>query len=187
MTSLNHIFTKYSVNNSECSVYYYTFDSPLGDITAVADDSYLYMVCFEDSKNNESTIKSISKKLSCSFVEEKNEVLIKFEEELAAYLDGKLKKFTVPLKMIGTDFQKDVWKKLLKMPYGSTQTYGDLAKSLGRSASSSRAIGAACGANPHLLVVPCHRLVASNAKGGGFSSGVDRKEWLLNHEKKNNS
>lgn len=70
------------------------------------------------------------------------------------------------------------------MPYGSTQSYGDLAKSLGRSASHARAIGAACGANPHLLVIPCHRLVASNAKGGGFSSGLDRKEWLLNHEKK---
>lgn len=103
--SLNKIFTKYSTE-SGCSVYFHTFDSPLGKITGVADDSFLYMVCFEDSKNNDKNIQTISKELSCNFVEEKNKVLAKFQDELAAYLEGNLKKFTVPLKMFGSDFQK---------------------------------------------------------------------------------
>lgn len=81
---------------------------------------------------------------------------------------------------------QEVWKKMKEVPYGSTQTYGDLAKSIGRSASHSRAVGAACGANGHVFVIPCHRIVASNSKGG-FSSGVDRKEWLLLHEKKHDT
>lgn len=103
--SLEKIFTKYSTE-SGCSVYFYSFDSPLGKITSVADGNYLYMVCFEDSKNLEKTIQMLSKELSCNFVEEKNKILLLFEEELAAYLEGNLKKFTVPLKMIGSDFQK---------------------------------------------------------------------------------
>lgn len=77
---------------------------------------------------------------------------------------------------------QEVWNKLTEIPYGTTETYGDLAKDLGRSASHSRAVGAACGANAHLIVIPCHRLVATGSKGG-FSSGIDRKEWLIKHEK----
>lgn len=75
-----------------------------------------------------------------------------------------------------------MWDKLLQLPYGSTLTYGDLAKALGRPASHSRAVGAACGANSLLLVVPCHRLVASGSKGG-YNSGVDRKSKLIELEK----
>lgn len=72
---------------------------------------------------------------------------------------------------------------LYNQHYGTTQTYGELAKALGRSGSHARAIGAACGANAHIIVVPCHRIVASSSKGG-FSCGVDRKDWLLQHEMK---
>lgn len=71
----------------------------------------------------------------------------------------------------------------MELPYGSTQTYGQLAKALGRPPTHSRAVGAACGANGLLLVVPCHRLVASGSKGG-YNSGVDRKDKLIEHEKK---
>lgn len=76
-----------------------------------------------------------------------------------------------------------MWNKLLEVPYGSTNTYGDLAKLLGRPASHARAVGSACGANSHILLIPCHRLVSTASKGG-FSCGIDRKEWLLKHEKK---
>lgn len=76
-----------------------------------------------------------------------------------------------------------MWNGLLDISYGSTQSYGDLAKALGRPASHSRAVGAACGANAHVIVIPCHRLVASNSRGG-FSCGLDRKDWLLKHEEK---
>lgn len=78
---------------------------------------------------------------------------------------------------------QSVWQKLQELPYGSTQTYGDVAKALGRASSHARAIGAACGANSHLIVIPCHRIVASGSKGG-FTGGLDRKDWLLEHENK---
>ncbi|XP_026499651.2 methylated-DNA--protein-cysteine methyltransferase [Vanessa tameamea] len=167
-------------NNQVCV---YSFETPVGKIVAGADDDFLYVVIFEDSKNVEKTFQAISKKLSCHFVEEKNKILDQFESEIKEYFAGDLQKFTLPIKTLGSEFQKDVWDKLLAIPYGSTHTYGELAKVMGRPASHSRAVGAACGANAHLLVIPCHRLVASGSNGG-FSSGLDRKEWLLNHEKK---
>lgn len=78
--------------------------------------------------------------------------------------------------------EQEVWTKLQEMPYASTQTYGELAVTIGRP-GSARAVGAACGANAHILLIPCHRLVASGSNGG-FSCGLDRKEWLLHHENK---
>ncbi|CAH2096063.1 unnamed protein product [Euphydryas editha] len=150
---------------------------------ASADDDFLYMVMFEDSKNIEKTFHIRAMQLSCYFLEEKNKLLNQFENEVKDYFEGKLHRFSIPIKTFGSEFQKDVWDKLLEIPFGSTHTYGSLAKMMGRPASHSRAVGAACGANAHLLVVPCHRLVASNSNGG-FSCGLDRKEWLLKHEKK---
>ncbi|KAJ2949199.1 hypothetical protein O0L34_g6144 [Tuta absoluta] len=157
-------------------------DTPVGKVIAVADDDFLYIVSFEDSKNFEKKLQAVADELSCKFVEKQNSLLLKFELELKLYFEAGSKEFTIPLKTIGSGFQKEVWQKLLELPYGSTQTYGDIAKALGRPASHSRAVGAACGANAHLLVIPCHRVVATNTKGG-FTSGVDRKEWLLKHEK----
>ncbi|CAG4987068.1 unnamed protein product [Parnassius apollo] len=159
------------------------FDSPVGKIIGAADENYLYVVSFEDSKFFERKLQTLAEAINCYYIEGKNHVLQKLESELKQYFDGEIKKFTVSIKTIGSDFQKEVWNKLLEIPYGSTHTYGDLAKALGRPASHARAIGAACGANAHLLVIPCHRLVATGSKGG-FSSGVDRKEWLIHHEKK---
>ncbi|XP_050350576.1 methylated-DNA--protein-cysteine methyltransferase [Nymphalis io] len=166
--------------NNKVSVY--SFETPVGRIIAGADDNFLYFVIFEDSKNFERTIQAIAKQLTCNFVEEKNKILDQFESEIKEYFAGDLHKFTIPIKTLGSEFQKDVWDKLLEIPYGSTKTYGELAKDMGRLASHSRAVGAACGANAHLLVIPCHRLVASGSNGG-FSSGLDRKEWLIKHEK----
>ncbi|XP_072949351.1 methylated-DNA--protein-cysteine methyltransferase [Epargyreus clarus] len=182
---LSSILKKYS-KKSSVEVYVTTIDTTLGKLVAAADEDFIYMVSFEDSKNMEKYIQTISEQLSCTFVEDTNKLLQNFESELKDYLEGNLKKFTVPIKMFGSDFQKEVWNGLLNMPYASTQTYGDMAKVLGRPTSHSRAVGAACGANAHVIVIPCHRLVASGSKGG-FSCGIDRKDWLLKHEKDHSS
>nr|XP_021185543.2 methylated-DNA--protein-cysteine methyltransferase, inducible [Helicoverpa armigera] len=182
--SLYKILAKFS-KNSVSTVYVNNFESPVGQVTAAADDDFLYIVTFEDSKNFEKHFDTLAKELSCKYIESKNKVLEKFEKEFTDYIDGKLKNFTVPIKTHGSDFQKDVWNKLLELPYGSTQTYGDLAKALGRPPSHSRAVGAACGANALLVVVPCHRLIASGSKGGGYDAGVDRKDKLIQLEKSN--
>ncbi|XP_063363850.1 methylated-DNA--protein-cysteine methyltransferase [Cydia amplana] len=173
---------KYSKKSSKKTVYVCVFESPVGEVIAAADNELLYVVTFEDSKVFEKGFKTLSDELSCNFKQEKNGILNQFEEELKAYLNGDLKKFSVPIKTYGSDFQKEVWNKLLELPYASTMSYGDLAKAMGRPGSHARAVGAACGANSHLVVVPCHRLVGSTTKGG-FNSGVDRKEWLLQLEK----
>jgi O-6-methylguanine DNA methyltransferase len=87
----------------------------------------------------------------------------------------------VPLDLLGTDFERAVWRELLKIPPGRTTTYGSIAAELGR-ADAARAVGAAVGANPVSLIVPCHRVVGTTGSLTGYGGGLDRKEWLLRHE-----
>ena len=101
--------------------------------------------------------------------------------EIVGYLDGKVRHFTVPLAAEGTAFQKTVWSELLKIPYGKRRTYGELAAKLGRP-RGARAIGAACGANPVPILVPCHRVVGAEGALGGFGAGIAVKRALLELE-----
>lgn len=102
--------------------------------------------------------------------------------ELRAYFDGRLREFKVGIDLRGTDFQVRVWRKLAEIPYGQTWTYGELARRVGRP-GASRAVGAANGANPLPLILPCHRVVASGGKLGGFGGGLDAKRRLLAFER----
>lgn len=103
--------------------------------------------------------------------------------QLMEYFDGKRTTFDIPLHLEGTAFQKRVWQALLTIPYGHTASYSDIAIKAG-SPRACRATGGACGKNPISIIIPCHRVVASNGKIGGFSSGLHRKKWLLKHESK---
>jgi methylated-DNA-[protein]-cysteine S-methyltransferase len=100
--------------------------------------------------------------------------------ELDAYFSGILTSFTAPLAPSGTAFQRQVWNALLDIPYGGTTTYGALAKLLGNP-GAMRAVGAANGANPIWLLIPCHRVVGSQGLHG-YAGGLARKAWLLRHE-----
>jgi O-6-methylguanine DNA methyltransferase len=105
-----------------------------------------------------------------------------FLKALSAYFDGDVRALdAVPVDLSGTEFQLEVWTALRKIPAGRTLSYGDLAKKIGH-ASASRAVGAANGANPVSLVVPCHRVIASDGTLGGYGWGLERKRWLLEHE-----
>ena len=108
-------------------------------------------------------------------------VLAQAREELAAYFDGRLREFTVPLAPNGTEFQMRVWTALTKIPYGTTISYADLARRL-RNSAAVRAVGAANGRNPIPVIVPCHRVIGSDGSLTGFGGGLDRKRWLLQHE-----
>jgi methylated-DNA-[protein]-cysteine S-methyltransferase len=105
--------------------------------------------------------------------------------ELRAYFDGRLREFKVGRDLRGTDFQIRVWRMLAEIPHGATWTYGQLAQRVGRP-GASRAVGAANGANPLPLVLPCHRVVASGGKLGGFGGGLDAKRRLLAFEQSGN-
>jgi methylated-DNA-[protein]-cysteine S-methyltransferase len=106
----------------------------------------------------------------------------KAKREIIAYLEGGLKRFTVPMVLTGTPFQRAVWAKLLAIPYGRTRTYGQIAAELGKP-RAARAVGTACGSNPIPILVPCHRIVAGNGGLGGFGGGVGMKHDLLELER----
>lgn len=98
-------------------------------------------------------------------------------EQIEAFLDGERQSFELPIHVAGSPFRRAVWKEMLHIPYGRTWTYGQMARRVG-DVGASRAVGAACGANPLPLVVPCHRVVAAHGLGG-FGGGVPMKRWLL--------
>ena len=103
--------------------------------------------------------------------------------QIDAYFQGELTEFSVDLEPEGTDFQKRVWRQLEKIPFAETASYGDVARSIGKP-TACRAVGGANGKNPIAIIVPCHRVIGSNGTLTGYGSGIWRKEWLLEHEKK---
>ncbi len=108
-------------------------------------------------------------------------VLDNAKKQLAEYFSRKRQVFDLPLNPIGTDFQRAVWQQMLKIPYGETKTYGELATTLN---SAARAVGGACGKNPLPILIPCHRVMGANGKLTGFSGGegVATKQALLRLE-----
>jgi methylated-DNA-[protein]-cysteine S-methyltransferase len=102
--------------------------------------------------------------------------------QLDAYFAGQLKEFTVPLAPRGSAFQLAVWAELTRIPYGSTVSYGDIARALGKRPVASRAVGSANGANPIAVIVPCHRVIGSDGTLTGYGGGLARKELLLRLE-----
>lgn len=103
-------------------------------------------------------------------------------EQLAEYFAGKRQQFDVPLKLFGTPFQQRVWRELVRIPFGTTITYAQLALRVGKP-TASRAVGHANGRNPISIIVPCHRVIGANGKLTGYAGGVDKKQWLLAWER----
>jgi len=112
---------------------------------------------------------------------EKSSINSKAREELLLYFESKLKRFTVPLDMKGTDFQKKVWKELVNIPYGKTASYGGIAKAIGKPLAS-RAVGGANHKNPIPIVVPCHRVIGGDGSMVGYGGGLELKKMLLDLE-----
>ncbi len=101
-------------------------------------------------------------------------------KEFDTYFSGKNTSFSLPLSLEGTVFQKAVWKAISTIPYGQTRTYSEIAKKIGKP-RAMRAVGQACGANPVLIIIPCHRVVGASSLGG-YAGGIQQKKWLLKHE-----
>lgn len=105
--------------------------------------------------------------------------------QLQEYLAGRRRYFDLPLDPAGSPFQKKVWREMLDIPYGSTKTYGQIACAVG-SPRGARAVGMAANRNPIAIVIPCHRVLASNGKPGGYAYGVEVKRFLLDLERRSN-
>lgn len=127
----------------------------------------------------------VNKHYSGSELIQDENMLQPYVEEFKEFFQGVRNSFTIPQELKGTAFQTEVWNALCKIPYGETWTYSDIANAIQRP-SAVRAVGAAIGANPVLLTVPCHRVVGKNGKLTGFRGGLDMKAELLKIEKNAN-
>ena len=110
-----------------------------------------------------------------------DQVLLSAKEQLEEYFAGKRKNFDMPIGLGGTDFQRKVWMEVAKIPFGQTTTYMKLSHKLGNPAAI-RAVGAAIGANPILVILPCHRVLGSDGNLTGYAGGLDKKKALLELE-----
>lgn len=161
-------------------LYYTTFKSPVGEILATRTEKGLNFITFPKStwqrffsalkKDENIDLKKDEKKFSS------------LKKTLKPYFAGKKVKFKGSLDLTGgTAFQKRVWKAMLKIPYGQTKSYGWLARQVGGK-NKARAVGAACGANPIPIVIPCHRVIREDSGLGGYGGGLSIKRKLLKIE-----
>ena len=123
----------------------------------------------------------VKKRLPTYVLSENEYVLKPYATELIDYLEGRRKEFTLPMDLHGTAFQQSVWKVLQEIPYGQTVSYTDIAEQI-QKPNAVRAVGTAIGANPVLITVPCHRVIAKSGKLTGYRGGLEMKEQLLGLE-----
>lgn len=158
-------------------------DSPLGPILAIADEEKLYLLEFEKSRGLEREIERLRHLTSSTIVQGITAPISSIESELKAYFEGSLKTFKTPIHILGSPFQKKVWQALMEIPYGQTRSYGEQAKAI-KKPTACRAVAGANGANQLAIIIPCHRIIQTNGSLGGYGGGIERKQWLLDHEKR---
>jgi len=153
--------------------------SPIGALSAAATDEGICLLEF--GPRTDSAIKELSKHFRRAVLPGDHALLDRLRDELAAYFTGRLRSFTIPLITHGTNFQKSVWDALRTIPYAKTCSYADIARQVGSSAAV-RAVGQANGRNRIAIVIPCHRVVNSGGRLGGYGGGLWRKQFLLDLE-----
>jgi len=152
-----------------------TVDSPLGPLLLVADeDGALTALLAPNTRGQRSAPDPDWREDPVPFAAA--------AEQLSAYFDGDLKEFDLPLAPRGSEFRRRVWAALDDIPYGGTVTYGELAAAAGQPPTSVRAVAGAVGANPLLIIRPCHRVIGANGSLTGFAAGLDAKRLLLRLE-----
>lgn len=154
------------------TLYYSILNSPIGKLLLVGTTEHLLEIRFENSWD-ESDLTDFTKEDS---------LFTEAITQLNEYFTGKRKDFSLPLSPQGTDFQQKVWSELQSIPYGTTTSYGEIAKRI-ENPKGSRAVGLANGKNPIPIIIPCHRVIGKNGKLTGFGGGLDIKQHLLEIEK----
>lgn len=153
--------------------------TPLGEMLAIKSEKGLCMLEFFDGKSTEKQLKEIEN--LGEILEKDDDILNRLENELNDYFEGNLKVFTIPLDLIGTDFQKKVWNELIKIPFGETRSYKDQSIAVG-DLLAIRAVANANGKNKIAIIVPCHRVIGSDGSLTGYAGGKKRKQFLLELE-----
>ncbi len=159
------------------------FKTNYGEFILGSYDGKLCMVDFRYRKMRKTVDDRIKKGLNAEFVEQDDEILYKTRLQLDEYFTMQRREFDIPILMIGTDFQKNVWEALLKVPYGTTSAYLQLAKEIGNE-KAVRAVANANGANAIGIIIPCHRIIGTNGELTGYTGGLPLKKRLLELEQK---
>ncbi|MDP8203649.1 MAG: methylated-DNA--[protein]-cysteine S-methyltransferase [Candidatus Tenebribacter mawsonii] len=158
----------------------------IGELILGSFEHKLCMLDFRFRKMRKTVDNRLKKGLQAEFIEEDDDILKKTRKQVDEYLCGERKEFNLPLLMIGTDFQKSVWKSLMTVKYGETASYLDLAKTINNK-KAVRAVANANGANSLGLIIPCHRIIGCNGKLVGYGGGLPTKKRLLKLEKDNSN
>ena len=172
--------------------YYTIFESPIGKLLLTSDGTHITRLFMNDHEGGPTA--------TAGFAEEKDArakfgslplleweagehlpVIQKAKAQIDDFFAGKRQDFDIPLKPVGSEFQRTVWDELTRIPFGKTISYGELAKRIGKP-DAPRAVGLANGKNPISIIVPCHRVIGASGKLTGYGGGIDRKMWLLEHE-----
>jgi methylated-DNA-[protein]-cysteine S-methyltransferase len=144
-----------------------TIETPIGYLELTSNHEFLLSVSFMETSG-----------ISSDF---QPDILKESVLQISEYFEGKRKEFNLKLQPAGTNFQLKVWNEVIKIPFGKTASYLDIAKQTG-SKNNTRAVGLANGKNPIPIIIPCHRIIGTNGKLTGYAGGLERKKWLLQHE-----
>ncbi len=157
------------------------YKTSIGELILGSCHKQLCLLNFRNKKTRETVDKRITNGLKGTFVKQDDDILAQARQQLDEYLNGNRMTFDIPLLMVGTNFQKSVWNALLKVPYGTTSTYLQLAKDIDHE-KAVRAVANANGANAISVIIPCHRIIGSDGTLVGYGGGLPAKKHLLQLE-----
>jgi O-6-methylguanine DNA methyltransferase len=157
--------------------------TPIGPLAAVVEEHGVVALQFCVAGAETEAFAMLSTQLHASLVEDGSPLLGRLQRQVDAYFDGERQTFSVPLALRGTPFQRKVWSALQRIAYGQTRSYHQIAELVGNP-TANRAVAQACGSNPVPLLIPCHRVIATDGGLGGFSAGLNRKRELLQLEQR---
>lgn len=168
-------------NNTQQTIYITRILTPLGPMMAGATADGICLLEFTDRRMLETQFKRLEKYLHAQLIPGTSPHFKILQKQIAAYFAGTLKEFDLPLVIPGSDFQKNVWKALQTIPFGSTRSYKEQAVYIGNP-KAVRAVGRANGDNRLGIIIPCHRVLGSDGNLTGYGGGLWRKAWMLDHE-----
>lgn len=149
-------------------MYQYSYGTVIGKIYIAEQDNCICNVSFR----------------TLNYTNKETPLIKKTYSQIKEYFDGNRNSFDIPISANGTEFQIKVWKELLKIPYGKTATYKEIAENIGNK-NASRAVGMANNKNPIAIIIPCHRVIGSNGNLTGYAGGIEMKKYLLDLERQN--
>ncbi len=165
----------------QASLFIEWIDTPLGPMIVICSEQHVYLTEFTNRKKLSGQLEKLVKVYDRPILPGRTSITDHVEAQIRDYFDGRLQSFDLPLRPTGTDFQRRVWDALCAIPFGETRSYGELATSIGND-KAFRAVASSNAKNGLAIIIPCHRVINTGGKLGGYAGGLHKKQWLLDHE-----